>query len=115
MIDVLGVLAGGSFGILLLWIGRRLADHLHNRHVRAREALRERRPSPAAIERLQRDVDVPLADYVRRHVNRELAPRQPIRAARPVCLTKDCQGDTDEIHLWGGGLACILHTCRRPR
>jgi len=117
MIHVLGALAGGSFGLLLLVIGTSFADHVHNRRVRAHEAVRERRPSPATIAQLQRDIDEPLDDYVRQHVNRELGltPQQPIRAARPACLTKDCQGDTEEIHLWTGELARIIHTCRNPR
>lgn len=36
----------------------------------------------------------------------------PIRRKRAVCLTKDCQGETEEVRTWRGDLLLHIHHCQ---
>lgn len=56
------------------------------------------RPDYARIERLERELG--------------LVEEQPIRSNLTVCLTKNCQGDTEEIRTWSGQLIRHLHHCQ---
>lgn len=57
----------------------------------------------------------PRPDYARIAVlERELGigdqePERPMRRAATVCLTKGCDGDTDEIRTWSGVLVARIH------
>lgn len=62
------------------------------------------KPDYAKIARLERELG--LADPE--------PPPRPIRALPTVCLTKDCDGDTEEFWTWQGTLATRFHHCRRP-
>lgn len=44
----------------------------------------------------------------------EPEPEKPIRLARTVCLTKNCEGETTEVRTWSGMLAMRIHECERP-
>jgi len=52
------------------------------------------------IDRLERELGIGEAE-----------PQRPIRPASKVCLTKDCDGDTDEIRTWSGVLIARIHRC----
>lgn len=43
-----------------------------------------------------------------------LVEEHPMRPGRTVCLTKNCDGDTEDVRLWGGQLAYRIHTCEAP-
>lgn len=38
-------------------------------------------------------------------------PERTMRRAAAACLTKDCDGDTDEIRTWSGVLIARIHRC----
>lgn len=61
------------------------------------------RPDHAKIERLERELGL---------VDTE--PEQPTRHGRTVCLTKNCPGETTEIHTWSGTLTMRIHECETP-
>ncbi|HEX5569709.1 MAG TPA: hypothetical protein VFY14_22780, partial [Streptomyces sp.] len=63
------------------------------------------RPDYRRIEELERELGIGKP---------EPEPARPIRLGRTVCLTKDCDGDTEEIQTWGGQLAFRIHHCWKP-
>lgn len=38
-------------------------------------------------------------------------PQRPMRRAPSVCLTKGCEGDTEEVRTWSGVVTRRIHTC----
>lgn len=58
------------------------------------------RPDYAKIDRLERELGLV-----------DVEPERPIRAARTVCLTKNCTGETVELRMWSGMLAQRIHEC----
>jgi hypothetical protein len=66
-------------------------------------ALPPYRPDPGRIAILERELGLVLVE-----------PERPIRRGPKVCLTKDCMGDTTDVHTWGGQLAVRIHTCEAP-
>ncbi|MGQ3551671.1 hypothetical protein [Streptomyces rochei] len=58
------------------------------------------RPDYAKIDRLERELGMV-----------DVEPERPIRAAKTVCLTKNCMGETHEIRTWSGMLAQRIHEC----
>ncbi|WP_143661141.1 hypothetical protein [Streptomyces sp. M41(2017)] len=73
------------------------------RHSWRRPASAAARPDYARIARLERELG--LADE---------SPERPIRPGRTICLTKDCRGDTVEVHSWQGPVATRIHRCEAP-
>ncbi|MEU0590028.1 hypothetical protein [Streptomyces ardesiacus] len=61
------------------------------------------RPDYAKIDRLERELGLV-----------DVEPEQPIRAAKTVCLTKNCAGETLELRTWSGMLAQRIHECETP-
>ncbi|MEV8124805.1 hypothetical protein AB0P07_11930 [Streptomyces sp. NPDC085944] len=64
-----------------------------------------RRPAPAP----------PRPDYVRIHrLERELGliEERPLRSNLTVCLTKNCEGDTEDLRTWSGQIIRRVHSCR---
>jgi len=61
------------------------------------------RPDAARIALLERELGLVPVD-----------PDRPIRRGPKVCLTKNCVGDTTDVHTWGGQLAVRIHTCEGP-
>ncbi|MFC8065560.1 hypothetical protein [Streptomyces sp. NPDC057293] len=61
------------------------------------------RPDYAKIDRLERELGLVDAE-----------PERPIRAAKTVCLTKNCAGETVELRTWSGMLAVSIHECETP-
>ncbi|GAA2629899.1 hypothetical protein [Streptomyces axinellae] len=59
------------------------------------------RPDYAKIERLERELGI----------GDPKPPRRAMREIHTVCLTKNCGGDTDELHTWGRTLTVRIHTC----
>ncbi|RSS11432.1 hypothetical protein [Streptomyces sp. WAC08401] len=57
-------------------------------------------PDYAKIARLERELGLI-----------DVEPERPIRAAKTVCLTKNCMGETHEIRTWSGMLARRIHEC----
>lgn len=57
-------------------------------------------PDYARIARLEQELGI--GDW---------EPERPMHVASTVCLTKDCDGDTDEIRTWSGVLVARIHRC----
>lgn len=58
------------------------------------------RPDYDKISRLERELGlVPVA------------PERPIRLGPTVCLTKNCDGDMEELRTWSGVLMRRIHRC----
>lgn len=74
------------------------------------------RPDYARIARLERefgfvDGPAPFREGVKRGPRSET---RPMRTVHTVCLTKNCEGFTEEITTWSGVPALRIHHCRRP-
>lgn len=61
--------------------------------------LSDPRPDYAAIDRLERELGM------------QVEEEQPIVRPDRVCLTKDCQGDTQTVEAWGGQVLFRIHRC----
>lgn len=60
------------------------------------------RPDYAKIERLERELGLAQPE----------PPRRAMREIHTVCLTKNCQGDTEEIRTWSSPVPVLrIHTC----
>ncbi|MEU2724037.1 hypothetical protein [Streptomyces smyrnaeus] len=59
------------------------------------------RPDYAKIERLEQELGL----------GEPPPPPKRVRVNRTVCLTKNCDGPTEELHTWGRTLTIRIHTC----